>query len=276
MEEQLKTDGRMEKLFTPEVRFEVLDIQDEVNMIMDFCMHKNPSLDFSEVVYNTHPELRKMVDGITDEKQFREQCEKYVIDYVSKNKDILEKSKEHFQRIWEQIGGSILNSLSRDFETDFPEGIKEIKANVSINPICPRCIDEWTFNLYHKLSDVLVLKTVIHEIIHFVYFRKWSKVFPDSDSKKYSGMNSEWILSEILVHTIINNNKIFQNILKNEKSDVYKKWRSIRVDDKKLDEYFDDFYKEHEEGKISFADFLKKSWDEYQKHKDVIEGSIKK
>lgn len=74
----------------------------------------------------------------------------------------------------------------------------------------------------------------------------------------------------------MNNNKIIQGIVKNEKFEVYKRWQSIRVDGKKLDEYFDGFYKEHEEGKISFADFLRKSWDEYQKNKDVIEGSIKK
>ena len=271
-----KTDEEIEKISIPEVRFEVLGIQDEIDMIFNFCMHKNPSLDFSEVVYNRHPELKRMVDGITDEKQFHKQCEKYVIDYIDKNKENLEKSKEHFQKIWEQTCGKLLESLSKDFETDLPNEIKEIKANVSINPMCPRWVDKWMFNLYYRFNDISMLKVAIHEIIHFVYFKKWSEVFPDSDNKNFNGMNSEWILSEILVHTIMNNNKTIQDIVKGEGSDVYKKWQSIRVDGKKLDEYFDGFYKEHEEGKISFADFLRKSWDEYQKRKDVIEDIIKK
>ncbi|MFA5934396.1 MAG: hypothetical protein WC827_00720 [Candidatus Paceibacterota bacterium] len=153
MEEQPKPEGKMEKTPIPEVQFEVLGIKDEIEMIFSFCMHKNPSLDFSKVVYNVHPELRKMVDGITDEKQFHEQCEKYVLDYIDKNKEALEKSKKHFQKIWNQIGEDLLKNLLEDFETDLPEEIKEIKANVSINPMCPRFIDRWMFNLYYKFSD---------------------------------------------------------------------------------------------------------------------------
>jgi hypothetical protein len=276
MEEQLKTEGKIEKISIPEVKFEVLGIKDEVEMIFSFCMHKNPSLDFSEVVYDRHPELKIMVAGITDEKQFREQCEKYVIGYIEKNKEAIERAREKFQKSWEEINSIFLESLCKDFETNLPEEIKEIKGNVSINPMCPRWIDEWTFNLYYKFSENIMKSVSIHEIIHFLYFKKWSEVFLDSDNKNFDGMNPEWILSEILVHTIMNNNKNIQDIVKNQKSDVYKKWQSINIDGKKLDEYFDDFYKEHEEGKISFADFLKKSWDEYQKHKDTIEGSIKK
>jgi hypothetical protein len=269
-------DGKIEKPATPEVRFEISSVQEEIDIIFKFCMHKNPTLDFSDAVYSKHPELKNMVAGITDEKLFHEQCEKYVRDYLEKNKDAIGKSKEHFQKAWEQVGGLFLESLCKDFETDLPEEIKEIKANVSINPMCPRWIDRWTFNLYYKFSDSSMEKVSIHEIIHFLYFKKWLEVFPGADKKNFNGMNSEWILSEILVHTIMNNNKAIQDIVKGEKADVYKKWQSIVIDGKRLAEYFDDLYIEHKEGKISFAEFLKKSWDRYNKNKDLIEDYIKK
>jgi hypothetical protein len=262
-------------MIIPKVKFEVPSVQREINIIFDFCMHKNPSLDFSATVYNAHQKLKEMVAGITDEKQFYEQCKKYVTDYIMENKEVVEKVKENFQKFWNEVNDDFLDDLSKDFETDLPEEIKEIKANVSINPICPRWIDKWTYNLFYKFSENSMKKTSIHEIIHFLYFKKWVEVFPDTDKKNFNGAHSEWILSEILVHTIMNNNKAIQDIIKNEKSEVYKKWQSIMIDGKKLPEYFEDTYKEHEEGKISFTDFLKKSWKRYQNKKDIIEIEIR-
>jgi hypothetical protein len=68
---------------------------------------------------------------------------------------------------------------------------------------------------------------------------------------------------------------MIQAIIKYQKSDVYQAWQHIKIDGKKLVDYFEPFYKEHEEGKISFADFLKKSWEEYRKHKETIEHGMK-
>ncbi|MFH1455260.1 MAG: hypothetical protein ABIF22_03000 [bacterium] len=277
MEKELKNlDENIEKVPSPKVRFEVPTVENEKNIIANFCLKNNPSLDFSSMVYKRHPKLKKMVEGITDEKQFREQSDKYVEDYIEENKEIIEKAKEDFQKSWEEVNDKFLTNLSKDFETDLPDEIKEIKANVSINPMCPRWLDKWTFNLFYQFSDTRMKKVSIHEIIHFLYFKKWAEVFPDADKKNFNGMHSEWFLSEILVHTITNNNKIIQDIIKNEKSEVYLKWQDIEVDGKKLPELFEVAYNEHEEGKISFADFLKKSWGRYNENKDIIEGEIKK
>ena len=75
---------------------------------------------------------------------------------------------------------------------------------------------------------------------------------------------------------IMNNNEAIQGIIKNNKSDVYKGWQSIEIEGRKLVDYFGDIYKEHEKGRISFADFLRKSWIEYNNHKDIIEGNLSK
>jgi uncharacterized protein YbcV (DUF1398 family) len=83
------------------------------------------------------------------------------------------------------------------------------------------------------------------------------------------------MLSEILVISIMNNNKAIQETLENHQSNVYKKLQNVRIKGKRLPEYFGDIYKQHKEGKISFADFLKESWDEYQRNKDIIESGIK-
>jgi hypothetical protein len=259
----------------PKVKFELPTLKKEEDIIFDFCHEMGSGMNFSATVYDQHPDLKRVVLGITDEKEFRKKCNIYVDDYIEKNKKELEEWRENFQKSWEQVEDNFLINLSKDFETDFPEDIKEIKANVSINPICPRWLDKWTFNLYYKFSNIQMKQTTIHEIVHFFYFKKWTEVFTDSDKKDFDSPHSEWKLSEILVHPIMNNNRMIQAIIKYQKSDVYQAWQHIKIDGKKLVDYFEPFYKEHEEGKISFADFLKKSWEEYRKHKETIEHGMK-
>jgi len=275
MEKQNKNqEEKFEKVHIPKVKVNILTPEQDTNRIIEFCLHKNPSIDFRATVYNRHPELKKMVEGVEDEKKFSELCKKYVFDFKEKNKKIIELAKESFQIAFEEVCEKIITILTKDFETTVPNGVKEIKANISINPICPRWLDNWQYNVFYKFSSDIVKEVSIHEIIHFLYFRKWKEVFPDSERKNFDAMYPEWILSEILVHTIINNNKALQEIIKNEKTDVYIPWRAIRLDGKKLPEYFAPFYIEHEDGKISFADFLKKSWEAYNKNKLAIEESI--
>jgi len=260
---------------TPEVKFELPSIDDETTMIFHFCYEKSRGgLDWSEAVYKHHPKLKEMLLGVKDKEEFYKICHDYTDNFIRENKEILEKTRDHYQKVWEETEDLFFNNLSKDFETDFPEEINKIIAKVSINPICPRNIDSWSFHVYYKFHSIRVKTTCIHEIIHFLYFKKWSEIFSDYDDKKFNGPNSEWKLSEILVHSIINNNKMIQGIINNEYSDVYKEWQSIKINDRKLVDYFGDIYREHEDGKISFEDFLKKSWSEYQKHRNIIEKDI--
>ncbi len=113
--------------------------------------------------------------------------------------------------------------------------------------------------------------TAIHEMIHFFYFKKWSEIFPGYDKRKYDGPHSEWKLSEIVVVPILNRNNIFQEIVNGQKQMGYREFQNIKIGEKGLFDYFGDIYTEHLQGKISFEEFLKRSWEEYKKNKEVIE-----
>lgn len=261
-----------EKMITPKVKFKLPTVEEENQTIFDFCYHKSSGgWDWSEYVYKQHPKLKEMVGGVNDEKEFFKLCHEYVENYLEENREVIEDSRNKFQKVWMETEEEFLKNISKDFETDFPEEVKEIRASVSINPICPRYLDEWSFNVFYKFPEDRMKQTSIHEIIHFLYFKKWLEVFPNYDKRKFNGPHSEWKLSEILVNPIINNNETIQKIINNMKSNGYKEFQDIIIENKTLNEYFGDFYKEHLEGKTSFADFLKKSWDEYRKYKDVIE-----
>ncbi|MEI6296744.1 MAG: hypothetical protein WCO84_03815 [bacterium] len=265
--------SKIEKINIPKVKFELAPTKMEVDLIFNFCYPDDTKiLNWNYRVYDAHPKLKEMVGGITDKNIFYNKCEQYFKKYLIENKDNIEKARDNFQEKWDEIAEKNLANLSKDFETKYPENIKEIKAYVSINPICPRFLDKWSFSLFYKFDDNTIKSVSIHEITHFLYFKKWLEVFPDSDKKKFDSPHSEWRLSEILASSIANNNKTIQGSTNNREHKVYKEWQDIKIGEKILSEYFGELYKEHENGKISFEDFLKKSWEEYQKHKDIIEN----
>ncbi len=269
----------LDKIPVPEVQFELPSPEQEAGRFVWFCFGKvRSSLDWSDIVYKHHPKLKERTKGITDQNEFYNVCLAYTKEYTEEHRSEIEGSMGDFQKSWDEIGESFLTGLSDDFEVDLPEEISKIKANVSINPICPRDVDTWSFDLFYKFTNEGMKKTAIHEIIHFLYFKKWAEVFSDCDKKEFNGPHSVWRLSEILVVSIMNENKKIQEILKGNKSSVYQKWQKIKIGEQYLADYFGDIYKEHleSEGKISFADFLKKCWEEYLVHQEYIEGEMKK
>ena len=269
--------GVIEKGPAPKVIFELPTEKDETQTIFNFCYRESSGgWNWSEYVYNYHPELKKIIDGVDDEKEFYNCCHTYVKSYLEKHHNTIEQAVNEFQKKWKEIEKEFYDNISKDFETVFPEEIKKIKVSVSINPICPRYLDKWSFNVFYKQSEDTMKKTCIHEIIHFLYFKKWLEIFPNYDKKTFNGPHSEWKLSEILVNPIMNNNQTIQKIINKQKSYGYREFRDIRIGNETLNDYFGNIYKKHLDGEITFSDFLEKCWDKYNKHKDIIERDIKK
>jgi len=260
----------------PKLVFELPTIEAETDTLFDFCYREDlTGWDWSEMVYEQHPKLKEMLVGVKDKVEFYNQIRNYVESYDKENKADIEQVREVFQQAWDEVEGKYYTSLVKDFEIDFPEDVKVIRAAISINPICPRYLDKWSFNVFYKFSKESALSVSIHETIHFLYFQKWSEIFSGYDKDKFETPHSEWKLSEILVNPIINNNPVIQEILKGYKSPGYGEFRNIVIEGKYLNKYFGEIYQEHLKGRMSFGDFLKKSWSEYDKYKDIIEGQSK-
>lgn len=139
------------------------------------------------------------------------------------------------------------------------EPIKEINIYVGACPIASRFLDTNSFLLPYYYEVNILLNWATHEMIHFLYFKKWAKIFPQSSSSDFEHPYPIWVLSEILV-AVIGNDPTIQNVFKSD-FNIYPDWQKVKVDGRKLVEVFTDVY----EKSVSFDDFLKKSWDEYQK-----------
>ncbi len=154
--------------------------------------------------------------------------------------------------------------------TDWPKNRKTIKAFISINPICPRFLDNWTFSIFYNRKENDAMEVIMHECCHFLYFKKWKEVFPRADKKTFEHPHIEWHLSEILAPVILNDFRI-QKLLK-KKASFYDEYRDLAINGKKFPEYFDLLYKKYSNENYTFSDFLEVAYSEIKKHSDLLCG----
>lgn len=142
---------------------------------------------------------------------------------------------------------------------DEPWGaIKEINIYIGACPIAPRFLDTNSFLLPYYYKVDILLNWSAHEMIHFLYFKKWSKLFPQNKPENFEYPDPAWVLSEILV-AIIGNDQRIKDIVRND-FNIYDHWQKMKFGGKKLTEIFQPIY----DKKKSFNDFLENSWEKYQ------------
>lgn len=120
---------------------------------------------------------------------------------------VVSKTIKDFQDFWNSIEKEIFNQLEKVFEIKF-SGAKKCCAYLTINPICPRHLDNFSFEVNYKSSPRYAVQTTIHELIHFVWFEKWKTIFKDFDKKEFENPHAIWLFSEIAIEPIIKNTSL--------------------------------------------------------------------
>ncbi|KKQ94917.1 MAG: hypothetical protein UT66_C0004G0035 [candidate division CPR2 bacterium GW2011_GWC1_39_9] len=137
------------------------------------------------------------------------------------------------------------------------------KINIYIGacPIAPRFVKSKSMILPYKLSNSILLNWATHEMIHFLYFKKWQNLFPKHNYSNFESPDPAWSLSEILV-AIIGNNPRIKNIAKSE-FNIYDRWKEIKLENKTLTEIFTAIYNKSD----NFDNFLRQSWNKFNLNK---------
>ena len=157
---------------------------------------------------------------------------------------------------WQKIETDVFAILSKIIETDWPA--KEITAYISINPIYPRFLDDCTFCVSpdNKHSNIII----VHEISHFLYFKKFKEVFPKIKKDKYESPNKEWILSEIVTPIILNDPRL-SKILGKNKGGFYDEHKMLKLNGNLVIKIIEDLYKEFVIKNKDFTGFLVRGLD---------------
>jgi hypothetical protein len=248
----------------PKVEVRVAQIDKIFFLIHEFLNPAKNQWDWSNSIYRNYPELKSKLQNFKDKKK-RKEIEYFFFTEVFKKERIkLEKRAKIFQREWNKINDNIMLVLSKVVEQEWSDKDKKIFARISLNPICPRYIKQKTFDLFYKQKSKYMKSVAIHEILHFIYFEKWKKVFPKTQEKEFNAPNLVWHLSEMVPEIILNDKRV-QNVFK-YKFDSYKEYENFKLNGKPLLSYLQDFY----DNRKNFADFLKNSWKFVKKYEKEI------
>ncbi len=247
---------------TPKVKFIDMPLSKEIDWIHGFLFQNKWG--WGKYIIKKHPKIKGVLSLKNEAEQIKF-LKKYIIEFKKENQKIIEKNKIVYQKEWRKVEKKFFVALSKIMQINWPQNKETIKAMISINPICPRFLNNWSFSIfcnYKKASHAM--EVIMHESCHFLYFKKWKKLYPKMSHKKFESPHIEWHLSEIIAPIILNDARI-QKFLK-QKAVFYKEYQKIKIKDKNVPRYFTDLYK----GNKKFDIFLNKAYETIQTNRDLF------
>lgn len=245
----------------PKVKFTDIALSREIDMIQGFLFQDE--FGWGKHILRKHPGIEKVFSFEKEDEQVRF-LKKYITLSRKENYEIIEKNKIRYETEWQKVEKDFFQVLSEIIQIDWPEDKKTIKAMISLNPICPRFLDEWSFSIffdYKKISHAI--EVIMHESCHFLYFEKWKEMYPHISKEKFESPHLEWHLSEIIAPIVLNDKRI-RTLLKQE-AFFYEEHQKMKINGKSAPEYFSQLYAQSHD----FENFLDKSYEVAKKHGDL-------
>lgn len=177
-----------------------------IERIMDFQTEAESAF-WSEPLYHFYPQLDKAHATslpFPERKAYIEQTMRAV--YADLEASIHEKVALYARR-WSACKPQITAALSDAFNVDCAGLFNDIQCHVSLNPVEPRFLKERCYDTFYLNSAEGAIGAGIHEIIHFVWFHVWNKVFRDSYDE-YERPSLKWILSEMVVESVMKDERL--------------------------------------------------------------------
>ncbi|MDP3026496.1 MAG: hypothetical protein Q8N63_02220 [Nanoarchaeota archaeon] len=249
----------------PKVKFEVKPLEKYIDVMYYFLNPNKNSWNWSKGIFREYPLLQQKLNLIKVKNERNKIIYEFFKEIEEKKKQKLEIKKKEFQKSWDKINDKALKTLSEVVEIEWPKKDKIITGYVTLNPLCPRWIEQRIFDLFYKFNMKEMKLTSLHEILHFIYFEKWKEVFPKANEKEFDGPYLAWKLSEMVPRIILSDKRI-QNILEH-KPPVYREYTRLEIKNKPLLDYLQEFY----DNKKDFTDFLEKSQKFIKRHEKEID-----
>jgi hypothetical protein len=231
----------------PKIVFEQMPLELETEMFFGFL-----DKDWSFKITDKYPQFLE-IKNIKLNKERIKAIESEIIKIRTELGDKMTDGLKFIEEEWNKIQSKVFKVLSEIIQEDWTK--KEIVGYVSINPICPRFLDHWSFSVpVDRKHPNLV---IVHEISHFLYFKKLKKDFPEVTRDKYESPHKEWILSEIITPIILNDTRILNLI--GPGAGFYEKHKELKINGESFIGLVQKLYNEFVIQKKDFSEFIKKS-----------------
>lgn len=168
---------------TPKVQFINIPLSKETDWIYGF-LFKN-KWGWGKHIIKKHPSIKNVLSLETETEQVQF-LEEYIVQFRKNNQKLMEKNQINYQKEWQKIETQSFLALSEIMQIDWPKNKKIIKAMLSVNPICPRFLNNWSFSLFYNYKKIShAMEVIMHESCHFLYFEKWQQMYPEMSRKNF-------------------------------------------------------------------------------------------
>lgn len=248
--------------------YEYSGIMRSIDSIMTFTGEEQTDF-WSEPFFYFFPDI--------DKKRFKtltnEQRKQYLIDYFlrfeKENKEIIAEKIYKYNERWETYQSQIVDALQEAFGVDLMELFNDMRGYITFNPVCPRYLENNTFDVFYLNSEKGALGLSIHEIIHFVWFHVWNNYFHDSYDE-YELPHLKWILSEMVVEPIMRDERLRAiNPYFDGGGCVYPYFYTLKIENKSILDILYEMYQS-----MSMVEFMKKSYELCLKYEALIRRHI--
>lgn len=223
-----------------------MSLEENIDLINWALNEDNQQLDVYRYTIEYYPELSNSSE--------EEIVSKVVSREYKKNYSQVQSEVKRYNEIWSKYNDDYFLALAEYLNISWPDNHSKIIAKVGLIPVFPRWLEDYSFALTTNLSEEKVLETAVHETCHFLWFKKWSELYPNCPKREYDSPYIPWQYSEMVVDPILNDPKI-NNIFNN----------------KFIEKAYDSFYELKYQNQY-VMEVLK----EIYNTKDTIENKIKK
>ena len=253
-----------------QIKFANPGFQYMLDSIMEFQKDDSSSFWNDSLFYFFKDLDKEYAYSLSTEKR-KEYFEEKLFQVYQENERLLTEKIEAYSKHWEKYREQITQAFSDAFETDCSELFNDLICNISLNPVSPRYLKEHSFDVFYLNSERGALGNALHELVHFVWFAVWNKLFQDS-YEEYENPSLKWILSELVVEAVMSDERLSSAnpyYPREQGGCIYPYFFTMEIGDKPITETIGNMYM-----KYDILDFMKESYAYCLKHEEEIREHI--
>ena len=228
---------------------------------------------WSEPLYHFYPQLDKAYATSLPFPRKEKYIERTMRAVYIDLEDTINEKVASYSRHWAVCKEQITAALSDAFGVDCASLFNDIRCNISLNPIEPRFLKERCYDTFYLNSERGAIGGGIHEIVHFVWFYVWNRLFKDSYDE-YERPSMKWILSEMVVESVMKDERLSSinpYFPRENGGCIYPYFFDMVVDGKLILDTLDSMYRSQ-----SIEDFMRNSYVYCLEHEEKIREHIRK
>lgn len=227
---------------------------------------------WSEPLYHFYPQLDKELASALAYSERKDYIERTLRTVYAELEDTINEKVALYSLYWDACKEQITAALSDAFGVDCSMLFNDLRCNVTLNPIMPRFLQEHSFDVFYLASEKGAIGLALHEIVHFVWFYVWNRLFEDSYDE-YERPSMKWILSEMVVESVMKDerlNSINPYFPREHGGCIYPYFFDMVVDGKLILDTLDAMYKSQ-----NIEDFMRNSYAYCQEYEMGIREHIR-